>query len=600
MINPTLPKNRRVLVIDDNQAIHEDFRKILQASDESSAGLDATEAVLFEEPTPRVQSIYFDLHPAHNGQDGLAKVREALATGHPYALAFVDMRMPPGWDGIETIAHIYEIDPDIQIVLCSAYSDYSWDEIIKKLGSSDRLVILKKPFDNVEVMQLAHALTEKWDLRQKARARMEQLEEMVTVRTHELQAANEQLKIEMAERARTEEALLQAQKMEALGQLAGGVAHDFNNLITVIRGYAQCLISAGNQSATTVEALRQVDGAAERAAKLTAQLLMFSRKKRLQPQYLDLGEVTVQLSKMLRRLIGEDVNMRIECPDTALVVHADRAMIEQIIMNLAVNARDAMPQGGRLLIHAQEQEMKEENVRRNPKGRLGRFACLNVSDTGCGIAPQTLSHLFEPFFTTKEPGQGTGLGLATVYGIVKQHEGWIEVESESGQGATFKVFLPLSLKTAEAALSLEAETKVTGGSETILLVEDEPAVRRLARGILLRHGYRVYEAGSGMEALSVWEEHGSKIELLLTDMVMPGGLSGRELARRLREKKSNLKVAYTTGYSLDAMANDCALQEDLNFLPKPYSPQKLAQIVRRCLDEPSLPQLGELAHCNLE
>jgi two-component system, NtrC family, sensor kinase len=600
MINPALPKNRRVLVIDDNQAIHADFRKILQASDELSAGLDATEAVLFEESTPRVQPIYFDLHSAMNGQDGLAKVREAIATSHPYALAFVDMRMPPGWDGIETIAHIYEIDPGIQIVLCTAYSDYTWEEIIKQLGSSDRLVILKKPFDNVEVMQLAHALTEKWDLRQKAGVRMGQLEEMVTARTHELQAANEQLKIEMAERARTEEALIQAQKMEALGQLAGGVAHDFNNLITVIRGYAQCLISAGNQSATALEALRQVDGAAERAAKLTAQLLMFSRKKRLQPQCLDLGEVTVHLSKMLRRLIGEDVTMRIECPDTAMVVHADRAMIEQIIMNLAVNARDAMPQGGRLLIQTGEKEITEENVRRNPKARLGRFACLNVSDTGCGIAPQVLAHLFEPFFTTKEPGKGTGLGLATVYGIVKQHEGWVEVESEPGNGTAFKVFLPLSSKTAELAVSLEAETKITGGSETILLVEDEPAVRRLARGILLRHGYRVYEAGSGVEALSVWKEHGAEVELLLTDMVMPGGLSGRELARRLRETKSNLKVAYTTGYSLDAMAKDCALQEGLNFLPKPYSPQKLAQIVRHCLDEPSPLQLCELDHKNHE
>jgi CheY-like chemotaxis protein len=257
-----------------------------------------------------------------------------------------------------------------------------------------------------------------------------------------------------------------------------------------------------------------------------------------------------------------------------------------------------MPQGGQLLIHAEEREMKEEDVRRNPKARLGRFACLNVSDTGCGIAPQALPHLFEPFFTTKEPGKGTGLGLATVYGIVKQHEGWIEVESEPGKGTTFKVFLPLSLKmkTAKLAVSLEAETKVTGGSETILLVEDEPAVRRLARGILLRHGYRVYEAGSGVEALSVWKEHGEKVELLLTDMVMPGGLSGGELARRLREKKSNLKVAYTTGYSLDTIDKDCALREGLNFLPKPYPPHKLAQIVRRCLDEPSPPQLCELAH----
>jgi CheY-like chemotaxis protein len=218
--------------------------------------------------------------------------------------------------------------------------------------------------------------------------------------------------------------------------------------------------------------------------------------------------------------------------------------------------------------------------------RPGRFACISVEDSGCGIAPQILPRLFEPFFTTKEVGKGTGLGLATVYGIVKQHAGWVEVESELNRGSTFKVFLPVEIKKVTPAVPPQLPGQIADGNETILLVEDEQALRRLARTVLQRHGYRVYEAGSGVEALSVWNEHGLEINLLLTDMIMPGGLSGRELAAQLREKKSDLKIIYTTGYSPDVMSQNLMLSEGKNFLPKPYHPDKLIQIIRRCLDEP--------------
>jgi len=597
MSNPTVQQNRRILVIDDNPAIHEDFKKILNPASNNAAELGAFETELFGDAEASADMVPFQIDSAFQGDAGLKLVQQSITAGQPYAMVFMDVRMPPGWDGIETTAKIWEVDPDLQVVICTAHSDYSWDKMTAKLGISHKLVILKKPFDAIEVLQLTHALTEKWDLHKRDQAKMDHLEEMVAGRTRELQQANEKLKTEMAERAQAEAVVRQTQKMESLGQLAGGIAHDFNNLLTIIRGYVQCLVMESGQDHNILGQLKEIDTAAERAAKLTSQMLMFSRKKRIQPQPVDLNELITPLSTMLGKILGEDIAVEIQCPEKSLTVNADRAMIEQVILNLAVNARDAMPQGGRLSIHANELEIKSEDLSRNPKGHAGRFACCSVSDTGCGIAPEALPHLFEPFYTTKEPGKGTGLGLATAYGIVKQHEGWIEVESNPGAGARFKVFLPLSEKKSEPDSPAGAKGRIAGGTENILLVEDEPVVRRLAQVILQNHGYHIYEAGSGVEALAVWEEHGSKIDLLLTDMVMPGGLSGREVAERLREKKKDLKVVYTTGYSLDTFNQDLVLIDGLNFLAKPYHPGKLTQTVRRCLDEPAQVQSARSDFC---
>jgi signal transduction histidine kinase len=609
MNSPHPPKNDRVLVIDDNQAIRADFKKILQPADQRTTGLDTAGAELFGESPDQFRSAGFALDAAPSGEEGLALVQAARAKGQPYALAFVDVRMAPGWDGIETTARIFQCDPDIQIIICTAYSDYSWEEIITKLGQSDRLVILKKPFDPIEVLQLAHSLSGKWELGQKVRSRLDELEVIVATRTSELQAANDQLKTELAERARTEEFLRQSQKMDAVGRLAGGIAHDFNNLLTVIRGFVQCLTSEMHPNATVTEALHEIDAAAERAAKLTAQMLMFSHKKQLQLQSVNLNEIVAQFggmlmrslgegitqiaaeynqamqSGMLLRSLGEDIILEIQTGNTPLPVRADPVMIELVVLNLALNARDAMPHGGRLVIITSMLDIKEEDCRRNARARPGKFACINVEDTGCGITPDALPHLFEPFFTTKEAGQGAGLGLASAYGIVKQHEGWIEVESEPDHGSRFKVFLPFEVKKAVSATTLRLVRPTTGGKETILIVEDEPPLRHLAKMWLERQGYRIYEAATGVEALAVWESHAAEIDLLLTDMMMPGGVSGRELAERLLQKKSDLKVIYTTGYSPDAFSQQLELQEGVNFLGKPYHPSKLTETVRRRLDD---------------
>jgi signal transduction histidine kinase len=577
-------QKHRILVIDDNPAIHEDFKKIL--SQKESNDLAEDDALMFgRKERAQLHLPEFEIDSAFQGREGLALIEKSLQEGRPYTMVFVDIRMPPGWDGIETVTKIWQIDPCLQMVICTAYSDYSWSEMASRLGISDRVMILKKPFDNIEVIQLAHALAEKWCLRQKADAKMEQLEAMVAERTRDLQTANERLKVEMAERQETEKALRQAQKMEALGQLAGGIAHDFNNLLTVIRGYADCLQAEPLQPNERDKAINEIRFAADRAAKLTSQMLIFCRKKPLQREDVDLNELIRNLGNLLRRLLGENIAVEFQSNKDLLMVHADAGMMEQIILNLAVNARDAMPDGGRLAIHADEIELRPEQCIANVKARPGWFVCINVSDTGSGITQEVLPHLFEPFFTTKGPGKGTGMGLATVYGIVQQHEGWIEVESKTGCGTCFKIFLPRAAVSTTAVIALKPKAEITGGNEAILLVEDEEKIRQLAEKTLRDFGYRVYQAGSGAEALSVWTANSHDIDLLFTDIMLPGGMSGCELAKSLQTKKEKLKIAFTTGYAVETFRMDRSLREGVNFLPKPYSAKSLASLVRHCLDD---------------
>jgi len=402
----------------------------------------------------------------------------------------------------------------------------------------------------------------------------------VTERTSELRDTNEKLHTEIAEHARTEGTLRQAQKMEGVGQLASGIAHDFNNILAVIRGYSGFLLGSKNIPAREHNAVQEIDLAAERAATLTRQLLTFCRKQVMQPQHLNLNEVIGQVTTMLHRLIGENITLEIEGCEEVPNVFADRAMLEQVILNLALNARDAMPQGGRILIRNTVVERSEEDARRNPNTHAGKFASFSVSDSGCGIAPELLDRIFEPFFTTKEVGKGTGLGLATAYGIVKQHNGWIEVESAPGAGSTFKVFLRgHDVAPMEERAQPLAVVEAVGGNETVLLVEDEPSLREMTEMLLRDYGYRVFTACSGLDALNGWPNHASEIDLVLTDMVMPDGISGRELAKRLQADNAELKVIFSSGYSREDI-----LGNDVNFLPKPYTPSKLANLVRDCLD----------------
>ena len=381
-----------------------------------------------------------------------------------------------------------------------------------------------------------------------------------------------------------EEQLRQSQKMEAIGRLAGGIAHDFNNILTVILGHATLLTMQDLGGKAGVSAL-QIKQASERAAGLTRQLLAFGRKQIANPRPIDLNQLVNHMSEMLARLLGEDVALQINCGGEPAVVEADPGMIEQIMLNLAVNSRDAMPKGGQLIIRITSRVIDEKYARRVAEARVGKFVCISHTDTGCGIPPENLVRIFEPFFTTKELGKGTGLGLATVFGIVKQHGGWVEVESRVNQGTTFTIFLPASHLPVAITETPDTQFRQRGGTETILVVEDERDLRDYVTRELRRNGYRVFEAIDAANALKLWDEYKNQIDLVFTDVIMPGGMNGRELAEKLWSERPKLKVIFSSGYGAEALGKDFKLDANLNYLQKPYLPQTLSKTIRRCLDQ---------------
>jgi signal transduction histidine kinase len=700
--------DNRILIIDDNPAIHEDFRKILLGDSHHDTATDDLLSAVLGKSEKRPMRVSFELDSAHQGQEGLLKVEKALAEGRPYALAFVDIRMPPGWDGVETIIHLWSKDPALQVVICTAYSDYSWQEIVSKLGNSDRLVILKKPFDNIEVLQLAHAMTKKWSMTKKAATKFDELDRIVRERTNELETLNRELAAEIAEREQAQAALRlseerlasafgacplptailqvsdqriiqanaallaaterttgeivgqtlwsagvdapeefrraaaarlvrgealrrhecefltkggerrkgllwlepfalaagphvlailqdttdqmlleaqfqQARKMEAVGHLAAGVAHDFNNLLTVIHGHTSLRLRSTNLDRKVADSLAAVQQAADRASDLTRQLLAFSRKQVMEKRSLCLNAVINNISAMLVRLIPETIHLRVADSAEGLSIFADRCNIEQVLLNMVVNARDAMPKGGEIHISTEVVDITVSHLRRVPEARAGKFVCLQVRDTGEGMSPEVLRQIFEPFFTTKEAGKGTGMGLATVHGVVQQHDGWIEVASTPGSGTTFRIHLPLSAPPPVETIAPEPLLPLASVSgHTVLLVEDDSDVRALAKHVLEESDMHVIEAPDGPSALVLWEKHRDKIDLLLTDMVMPGGLTGADLADRILADRPGLPVIFSSGYSV-TLFNDDRFRQDFNYLPKPYLSSELVSFVAKTL-----------------
>jgi CheY-like chemotaxis protein len=377
--------------------------------------------------------------------------------------------------------------------------------------------------------------------------------------------------------------------MEAVGRLAGGIAHDFNNLLAVIMGHSDLIKSVLRKGDALAHDVEQIRRASERAASLTRQLLAFSRRQFLQPQVIDVNTLVGNLATMLHRLIGEDIQLDLRLDPAAGRVSADPGQLEQVVMNLTVNARDAMPQGGQLTLETGPAMLDHAFVMAHPGSSAGAHVRLSIRDTGCGMGPEVLSHLFEPFFTTKEPGRGTGLGLSTVYGIVKQHRGYIDVQSEPGQGSTFSVYLPRVDAKPAAERATPRERLRPGGRETVLFVEDEVALRDLMHRVLTKGGYTVLAAGDGLEALALVEGHQGRIDLVVTDVVMPR-MSGPELATRLRARDPAIRLLYVSGYTADQLRSQTDLGADATLLPKPFTSDGLLRKVREVLDRPRAPR----------
>jgi len=382
--------------------------------------------------------------------------------------------------------------------------------------------------------------------------------------------------------ARLQAQLNQSQKMEAIGLLAGGVAHDFNNMLTVILGYSDVLLGRLRPEDPNRAYVADIRDSGQRAAALTRQLLAFSRKQILAPEIVDLNEVVAAIEKMLRRLIGEDIVLTTIYAPLLPRVRVDPGQMEQVVINLAVNARDAMPQGGRLVIETSPVDLDEEFCRLRPGSRPGRFALVSITDTGAGMTPEVKRRIFEPFFTTKEYGKGTGLGLATVFGIIKQSEGYIDFVSEVGAGTSFRIYLP-AVEAEDSAAASVMEAGAPPGHETVLLVEDEEGVRQVARLALESFGYKVIEAANSRDALTAAEVALDPIDLVLTDIVMPG-MSGRQLAETLRKRYPQMKALFMSGYTDDAVVRHGVSAANAPYLHKPFPPLDLARKVREVLD----------------
>lgn len=677
----------RILSIDDTPEMHEVYQKILVSPEGAARQIALARADANSSPIPT-----FTLDCASQGQQALEMVTQAQKEGRPYSVAFVDMRMPPGWDGVETIDQLWKVDPALETVICTAFIDFSADDILRRLRRTDQVLLLKKPFDELEVRLLAIALAEKWRLAREARTHFEGLEALIKARTRELEqsislikasenqyrllfesnptpiytfdqvtlaflAVNEAavahygyskeefgaitlrditlpeelpayldklakwkpgaaysglwrhrtksgkitemeitshplgaqkqwlaLALDVTERLNLEAQLRQSQKMESVGQLAGGIAHDFNNLLTVINGHIGLIQTGPPLDPQAAESVKEIAEAGKRAGELTRQLMTFSRKQELVLQAVDLNAVVNNITKMLGRILGEDVALHVDFAPGLPPIKADVGMIEQILLNLAVNSRDAMPRGGQLHIATASVVLDAAGARQNPEASPGRFVRLNFRDSGCGIPPENLVRIFEPFFTTKELDRGTGLGLATVYGIVKQHHGWIEVSSRVEEGTAFSIYFPASSEKSGALLNTSVEPTVMGGTETILVVEDEVPLLKLMHHILESFGYKVLDSTNGKDALEIWEKHKTKIDLLLTDSILPDGMAGPELGRILQTAKPSLKVLYTSGYDTERLAKEFRPGTKINFIQKPFHARKLAEAVHECLN----------------
>lgn len=679
----------RILLIDDDPSVHAELKKAL-----ASVTKPLSETTSASQPlaSPEIDS-------ALQSHEGIALVQKALAAGRPYQVAFVDMRMGDGNNGTEVMKQLWQVQPDLQIALCAASSDYTRKDLASLLGINVNFAILRKPIDPLEALQLAvslahkvspsaqpflqvpdspppssppemltvkaeltHEMAERGKAEERFRAtfetapvpmcvinvktvtwvdaneafaslsgwpRTDLIEQRVDVGSFWraqpdclrklLASPDEVLRTESkffnrlreeriiqfsrrfvhvhdephvllvlndvtAQRA-TDEKNWQSAQLEAVGRLAAGVAHDFNNILTVIKGQASLLMGDSDLPPSAQKSIEQMADAADRATSLVRQLLAFGRQQVVTPRPIDVRAHIESQSRLLGRLVGERISLRCESQPSMPAAQVDPGSLDQVLLNLVVNARDAMPQGGCITISACTARIDETHCESVRDARPGDYILVKVADTGTGIAPAIQSRIFEPYFTTKEGSGGTGLGLATVHGLVKQQGGWLELESTPGFGTTFFVYLPKSTEQAEPARvssqPLQPSDWNIGFGRAVLIVEDEDINRSVLRQMLKRFGFDVLEAGDSLQALDLWRQHMKDIQLVISDVGIPGNINGIELGERIAADRPQIKIIYCTGYSAETLGINNGFKEGYNFLAKPYDAQSLMQILNR-------------------
>lgn len=700
MIASGVEKNLRILVIDDNRAVHEDFHKILCGYQDKNASLTAVEESLFDTPADAVKVPAFELDSAYQGEEGLAKVRQAAADGRPYALAFVDVRMPPGWDGVETTSRIWRECPDLQVVICTAYSDYSWDAMLARLGSNDQLVILKKPFDNMEVLQLANALTVKWRLLQESRLKMEELEKLVQKRTADLYSINENLHTEIfvrkeaearireqarmldlahdailvqnlegvvrywnlgaerlygwkssevlgsqiaglycgdaegeekerqaralvgqgdwsgelnhltktgspvlvysrwtlvcdargepssvlvintdiTEKKRLEAQFLRAQRMESVGTLAIGIAHDLNNILAPVMMIGPLLRSEIKDEAT-LALLESMETGARRGADIVKQILTFSRGAGSQKTPLPTCRLLKEFCGFIRETFPHNIALHYAAPKDLWMVLGNSTELHQVLVNLCLNAREAMPKGGVLNISAANVVLDENVTATIPKAKPGRYVLWTVIDNGVGISPKNLERVFDPFFTTKVVGKGPGLGLSTVLGIVEGCGGFVQLHSEAGRGTEVKVYLQ-AVQAGAPAPARPLPEPPQGSGQLVLVVDDEEALGSVVEKVLTASGYRVLVSSEEAEAVELYRRHWKEIGVVLADLMMP---SMEKAMAALRAINPGVKLMGSSTMAREQLPEPLRVPAEM-FLRKPYQTAPLLAALKSILD----------------
>lgn len=674
----------KVLIVDDSLAIHEDFRKTFSLLAHVSSSFDAEAAFILDAPTvpapSEVESAEYVLDYASQGEEALGIVKKALENKDPFRLAFVDMRMPPGWDGVKTIEELWKADPRLQIVICTAYSDQSWEQIQKSLGMSDKLLILKKPFETIEILQHAVACCRKWELERDHELLVQKLAEEANWEKDRAEAIvsnapdtimtvnldfnisyiNRELKsmhgkkalgtkifdlfgpshaqtvenicrrvlssgnqehfdvswldgdhvseaytirigpitndgvhralvlviTDISERRNLEAQFMRAQHVEAVGRLAGGLAHDFNNLLTVQLNLTSMLLDDQILGPDVRKSVSMIRDTAERAANITAQLLTFSKNQPSDKRRIIVKNFLEQSQELMQKAAGVTVELNVTLPDPSLAIMGNAHQVEQALVNLIINARDAMPEGGKLSIYCKMSHVGATIIGSASVIQPGDYVVISLTDSGKGMTPQMLDKIFDPFFTTKEFGHGSGLGLSMVHGIMKVHEGHVHVYSESNIGTTFRLLFPAHMSDQSLQEELPAlppsELKSLFGQERVLLVEDDEQIREVLRTSLKSFGYDVRVATDGVDALKLISTLKDEITLVITDVVMPE-MNGAELVHNLRQKTPNLKVIYMSGYTNDALKHFGLQDKDIAeefFIQKPFMANDLLVKIR--------------------